>query len=314
MKVLLTGEGARAAELLAVMTAHRGTSVTARVSRDGTGANLPVHRTVESALSEAAADAVVLTGDIVPAVVVAVAAGSAPILIANPAWPTAAALRELQRIAEAGRPRVLLARDEGYSSCRATLAKYVASGRLGPIGHVSIEDSQVGDAVAVDGSRHWLHRAGPLLAQACGLFGTTAQDVMARVDEANGVTEAYVTTGRNIHLHYTGRWSAAVDSHRLWIEGTGGSLVADARAVWWRKRGWRFFVPVRAGGVARATSLAASWNRLIAEAGRTSDSIGDCAALAIAVAALQSTACRQSVPAGAGAASAAMGSRAGRPG
>lgn len=144
---------------------------------------------------------------------------------------------------------------------RRTIGKYLASGRIGSIGHVSIEDHQAGSGGAVDGSRYWLHRGGPLLAQACDLLGTGVQDVMARIDEAGGVTEAYLATHRGVHVHYSGLWNADVESHCLWIEGTGGSLKADARAVWWRKRGWRFFIPVRLGGVSPAVTPGSSSDR-----------------------------------------------------
>jgi predicted dehydrogenase len=150
-----------------------------------------------------------------------------------------------------------------------------ASGRLGSIGHVSIEDHQA-EATGGDGSGYWLRRGGPLLARACELLGTEAQEVMARIDERSAVTEAYLVTRRGVHVHFSGLWNADVDSHCLWIEGTGGSLRVDVRALWWRKRGWRFFLPIRPAG------------SLLATPGRAA---GD-----IAAAALASAARRQSEP------------------
>lgn len=295
MKVLLIGDGQRASELLAVMNAHPRTSVKARVARDAAPGDVPVYLTLEAALRAVAADAVVLAGEVDPPTAAAAAAGPLPILIANPARLTETAIQELQRATRGGTTRVMLARHTGYANCRETLAGYVGTGRLGAIGHVSIEDHRAGGDGAVDGVRHWMHRGGSLLAQSCELLGASAQDVMARIDDANQVTQAYVATSLGIHLHYSARWAAAIDSHCLWIEGTNGSLKVDGRAVWWRKRGWRFFVPIRLSGVADAISLSDSWARLVADAGQALSARDDGTAFDIAIAALLSSGRRQAV-------------------
>jgi hypothetical protein len=48
----------------------------------------------------------------------------------------------------------------------------------------------------------------------------------------------------SIHVQYYGSLTSNRSTHCWWIEGEKGVLWADRR-VWWRKRGWRFFFPMR---------------------------------------------------------------------
>ena len=139
----------------------------------------------------------------------------------------------------------------------------------------------------------------PDMVDSCLVFhmqrrGST-RNVMARIDDRHGVTEAYLETRRSIHVHYTGRWRAAADSHCLWIEGTKGSLKVDGRGTWWRKRGWRFFVPVRVGGIPGTAPPGFALDRATAYSRSPSAGADDRAVLGIALAALTSAMDRQPV-------------------
>jgi len=297
MKTVIVGDGPRAAEVLDAMKRHPRMAVAARVSRSGTQAELPVHPTLESALGAGLVDFVVLAGEFDSTAVASAVQGGRAVLFTDAPRLTDAALSALRQAASAGKAPLFLARDTGYAGGGRFLRRFLDSGRLGLIGHVSCEDRRAVVEGADDGAGHWLHRGGPLLAQVCGFLGTEAQDVMARIDDAHGVTEAYVATRGGIHVHYTGCWRAAVDSHCLWIEGTHGSLKCDGRGIWWRKRGWHVFIPVWVGGVSGAATLRAAVERVLAEVEKPSAAIDDCAAVGIFAAALASAASREPVSA-----------------
>jgi len=292
MKTVLVGDGPRATEVLGALNRHPRLVLTARVSRDRTQAVLPVHPTLESALGAGPVELVVLAGEFDLAAIMSAIQGARTVLLMDAPSLSDGSLSVLQHAASSGEARIFLARDPGYAGGGMALRRFLDSGRLGPLGHVSCEDRRSGPPGADGGEGHWLHRGGALLAQVCGCLGTEAQDVMARIDDQRGVTEAYVATRRGIHVHYTGCWRAAVDSHCLWIEGTKGSLKCDGRAIWWRKRGWRFFIPVGAGGVSGAATPQAAVERVMAEVGKPS-ATDDRAVLGIFAAALASAASRE---------------------
>ena len=292
MKTVLVGDGPRTSEVLAALQSHPGTTVSGRVSRHGSQGGVPVYPTLTAALGPVTADLVVLTGEIDSEDVAAAATNQRPILLADAAAHSEATVGALQKLAAGEKARVFLQRDADYGAS-ATLRRFLASGRLGPIGHLSCDDRRTGAPGSGDGGRYWLSRGGPLLAQVCALLGTGARDVMARIDDDHGVTEAYVETLRGIHVHYSGGWRALADSHCLWIEGAKGSLRTDGGQVWWRNRGWRFFVPVRLGGTPGAATLRATLDRVVAEIER--GGVGDRQALGIAGAALASAGSRQVV-------------------
>jgi hypothetical protein len=57
-------------------------------------------------------------------------------------------------------------------------------------------------------------------------------------------TEALLEMEHSIHVQYYGSLTSNRSAHCWCIEGEKGMLWADRR-VWWRKRGWRFFLPMR---------------------------------------------------------------------
>lgn len=293
MKTVFVGEGPRAVEVLEVLKTHPRTVVSGRVARAGGETTLPSHANLRSALAADSAGAIAFAGEFDAADLATARASRVPTFIADMASPSEATLRELATTSGTGNAGVFVGAGPAYSRARRALAAFLAGGRLGSIGHVSVEDTEAAAGAVTDGARHWLRRGGGLLAEVCGLLGTTALDVMGRIDEGNCVSEAYVATGRGVHVHYSARWNATADAHCTWLEGTGGSLRVDSRAVWWRKRGWRFFVPVHLGGVSRAAGLAASWSRVVAATEAKPSERDDRASLAIVSAVLISSSSRR---------------------
>jgi hypothetical protein len=293
MRAVLVGDGPHAAEVLHALKSHSRVVVAAQVAHGPAQAGIPVYPAMESALGAGPVELVVLAGDFDAAAIESVVRGAWPVLVANASRLSRDSLGVLRHAAGARKAGIYLARDPGYADGATTLRRLFDSGRLGLVGHVSCEDRRQGPLGVNDGAGHWLRRGGVLLTQVCGLMGTEAQDVMARIDDDHGVTEAYLATRRGIHVHYTGTWQAAVESHCLWIEGTKGALRCDGRAVWWRKRGWRFFVPVGLSDASGAAILHAAVDRIMVDLGKASAWADDHAALGIVVAALASAADRE---------------------
>ena len=295
MKTLLVGDGPGATAALGALQSPPRTVVAARVSSRRVPDGLPGHATVEDALASDPVDLVVFAGEFTAEMVTAIVQRTLPVLLIDAPKSPGLQLRTLMGATSAGRAGIHVARDPGYAGCTAAVKRFLAAGRLGSIGHVSVEDDRAATQGADDGARHWLTRGGVLLAQASEVLDCATRNVMARIDDRHGVTEAYLETRRSIHVHYTGRWRAAADSHCLWIEGTKGSLKVDGRGTWWRKRGWRFFVPVRVGGIPGTAPPGFALDRATAYSRSPSAGADDRAVLGIALAALTSAMDRQPV-------------------
>ena len=94
------------------------------------------------------------------------------------------------------------------------------------------------------------------------VFGVNPVRVLARADKvpwsgyAHGsTTEAFVEMEGGIHVHYRGELTSHRNEYELRIEGEHGGLRADLKRVWWRQRGWRFFMPLRQRPIPAATSV-----------------------------------------------------------
>jgi predicted dehydrogenase len=71
-------------------------------------------------------------------------------------------------------------------------------------------------------------------------------------DYASGAaTEALIRMEGNLPIVYLGTLTSHRYEYSLWIEGENGSLWTDRKRVWWRKKGARFFVPVKLVAVPR---------------------------------------------------------------
>ena len=183
--------------------------------------------------------------------------------------PFATAVAEGARIVEvarrAGRP-VMVGQNYRYRRCEQTLRQLLRDGKAGTITHVSYVDrrarpaqdsflSQVEYAQVLDvGADHFDSLR--------SMLGVNPVRVMAQCGKApwsaylhGSTTEASLEMEHNIHVQYYGSLSCNRCESDLWIEGTKGILRADQKRVWWRKRGWKFFLPLRLAKIPRGDGL-----------------------------------------------------------
>lgn len=153
---------------------------------------------------------------------------------------------------------VMVAQTHRYARGGRELRRLVRNGRIGTITHVSCLDRRARPARGSD----LAHADYPQLWNVAarhfdGLRAVLAANpvsVMARCGNApaseyrhGSTTEALLEMERNIHLQYHGSLTANRDEHVLWIEGEAGVLWTDGVRIWWRKRGWPVFLPIRWG-------------------------------------------------------------------
>jgi predicted dehydrogenase len=94
------------------------------------------------------------------------------------------------------------------------------------------------------------------------ILGLNAVAILCRVsnppwsDYPHGaITQALIEMERDVSVQYLGTLTSHRDEYSLWIEGDRGVLYTDRKRVWWRKRGWRFFLPLRKVSVPRGDEL-----------------------------------------------------------
>jgi predicted dehydrogenase len=69
------------------------------------------------------------------------------------------------------------------------------------------------------------------------------------------VTEALIEMERDTTVQYVGTLTSDRDEYSLWVEGEEGVLWTDRKRVWWRKKSWKFFLPVRKVSVPKGDAL-----------------------------------------------------------
>jgi predicted dehydrogenase len=174
--------------------------------------------------------------------------------------PFAASLTEATQVMEvsrrAGQP-VIVAQNGHDTHCETAVQRLVREGRIGTLTHVSCVDRRLSSAQG-----HSLMQADYVHVLDVGIhhfdslrrmLGVNPVSLMARCSKApwslyrhGSTTEALLEMEHNIHVQYHGSLTSNRDEHMLWIEGDRGVLWTDRSRLWWRKRGWRFFLPTRA--------------------------------------------------------------------
>jgi len=216
------------------------------------------HEDLEKALNNIKADAAIISSP--PAfhathAIMALEAGLA-VMIEK---PFAISVTEGVRIVEASRRTrcpVMVGQNYRYRRCEQTLRKLLCEGKVGTVTHVSYVDrcarpaqgnflSQVEYAQLLDvGADHFDSLR--------SILGVNPVRVIARCGKApwsgylhGSTTEGILEMENNINIQYYGSLTCNRDEYSLWIEGDKGVLRADQTHVWWRKRGWKFFLPLR---------------------------------------------------------------------
>ena len=95
-----------------------------------------------------------------------------------------------------------------------------------------------------------------------GMLGIDAVAVSFRVsnppwsDYRHGaVTEALIEMEGDVAVQYLGTLTSDRDEYSLWVEGEEGVLWTNRARVSWRKKGWRFFMPLRKVSVPKGDAL-----------------------------------------------------------
>lgn len=128
-----------------------------------------------------------------------------------------------------------------YAKARKAIDRFLNSGRIGDIGHISCIDRRMGGEIVSTGASQ--------LSQICDLLGRSPISVTARETNDGGrdCLQVFLQLDEHTVIHYFATNDDDPCGHELWIEGSGGSLKTDGNSVWWRKRGWPKFIPVRIG-------------------------------------------------------------------
>jgi predicted dehydrogenase len=213
---------------------------------------------LKKSLNQVKADAAIISSP--PAfraadVIMALEAGLAVLAEAPLAISVAEAVRILETARRSGSP-LIVGQDYRYRPCEQTMRELVHQGKVGTVTHVSYVDrrtrpsqgnflNHVDYAQLMDGGVHHFDSLRSIL-------GVNPVRVAGRCEKApwsmyqhGSTTEAIIEMENNIHIQYYGSLTGNRSESALWIEGDKGILRADQKRVWWRKRGWRFFLPVR---------------------------------------------------------------------
>ena len=167
-----------------------------------------------------------------------------------------------------------------------TLRQLIREGRIGTPTHVSCIDRR-SDPARADGAANLdyaqvLALGADDLNRLRNILGRDPVRMLARCTRAawstyrhGSTTEAFVEMTGGLHIHYYGSLTSNRSEHALRLEGDRGVLWTDRSLIWWRKRGWPVFVPIRSRSVPAGGKSAKPddepWTLAIVEAAIRSD-------------------------------------------
>jgi predicted dehydrogenase len=220
------------------------------------------------AFRDIAADAVIIASP--PALhasqaIAALEAGLA-VLVDTPFATSLSEAAAVVKVARRVERTVMEAQHYRYAPDQLILHQWVREGRVGTITHVSCSDRRSsptqGGFLAPTDYAQLLGVGAYHLDSLRTILGLNPVSVIARCSKApwsryqhGSTTEALLQMEHNVHIQYHGSLTSNRNDHALWIEGDRGVLWTDRSRLWWRKRGWRFFLPVRAHKVAAGGAL-----------------------------------------------------------
>ena len=255
MNVIHLGSGARNRLWIEAVQRYPGARSTALVSAESAavtagGSALPVFQTLGDALDKVGAEIAVVSGHQATDWATQALQAKLSVVMDEVGVVDGAGFRSLQSAATATGSSVHWPQRYRYARCENVLKRLIDSGRLGGIGHVSCIDQAKSDGVGDGQSPHVSTTGFEQFHALRRLFAVLPRKVMARLGPGPGSkdrTEAFLEFDGGLHVHYSGYTGAQRSSHELWVEGSEGSVRTDGNAVWWRKRGWRFFLPLKFG-------------------------------------------------------------------
>ena len=288
MELLHIGLGESARDWLGVVRSHRhitsvgGVDADAAARDQARNVGVASYESLEVALKEVTADAALVASPVesrAADVIAALEMGLA-VLVEPPLAPGVAAATQVMVAAQrAGRP-VVVAQTHRYGRCERAMRTLIREGKVGTVTHVSCIDRRTQALDGVAGGEMWQLRevAASHFDSLRGVLDTNPVRGMAQISNApwgleleGTTTEAFWEMEQKIPVQYYGSLTSNRDEFELRVEGEYGALRADRRRVWWRKRGARFFLPiripkVRAGDTVKGThpGAGALLNQLVA--------------------------------------------------
>src|SRR5262245_31244267 len=215
--------------------------------------NLSCSQDLQEILGKTKADAVIISG--VPwlraaQTIKSLEAGLSVLTEFPFATSLADAVRVLDASRRTGKPLLVAAQTD--ASGVTILRRLLDKKKVGTVTHVSWidrrsvsteEKASVSYSQLVSVGVHHLGRLRQIL-------GTDPMSLMARCSRSpwghfqyGSTTEAFVKMKNSIHVQYHGSLGSR-DEQTLWIEGDKGVLKAEKSRIWWRKLGWKFFLPL----------------------------------------------------------------------
>lgn len=224
------------------------------------GAALPTFGELDEALAAVQADAALIASPShlhAEQAERALAAGLA-VLIEKPFAPDVAQAQRVIAAAEAAKKPVLVAEQFRFVPAERTVRRVVSEGLLGEVSNVVLSDRRrmplamhgpwVKDLAYPQLSEIAIHHFDSLLS----FFGQRPTSIAARAfnpsgsDYASGAcTEALLEFERGLHVQYLGALTSNKFGYSLRIEGEGGDLWTNRKRVFVRRRGQKFFLPVK---------------------------------------------------------------------
>ena len=124
-----------------------------------------------------------------------------------------------------------------YAKSRKAIGRFLNSGRIGAIGHISCIDRRAGKPASPgmdDGGGDMVALGASQLSQICDLLGASPVSLTAREAKNNGRTclQVFLQLDECTVVHYFATFDDDPCGHELWIEGSGGSLKSDGNSVW----------------------------------------------------------------------------------
>lgn len=276
MDILHIGLGEKGRQWVEIVRGRRDATSVAGVDPDAASrqwmqrraSHVACYERLEEALQQVTADAAVVASPLASRAADAITALEAglAVMIEKPFAPNLAQGVQVMAAAHrTGRP-VLVAQNDRYRRCERALRTLLREGKVGTVTHVSCIDRRRQSAAAQDVSRvdyTQLHEvAAHHFDSLRGVLERNPVRVMAQSSQASGspdphgsTTEAFFEMEDHIPIQYYGSLTANRDAFELRIEGEYGALRMDGRRLWWRKRGSRFFLPMRMAKIPAVDAL-----------------------------------------------------------
>jgi predicted dehydrogenase/predicted AlkP superfamily phosphohydrolase/phosphomutase len=280
IRIIHIGTGARGRHWLEIVRDYPDASAVAYVDKDpkaldearklAGNANAGFFTDLPKALREVSADAALIaTPSALHAehALHALESGLA-VLTEKPFAMNLSEAREVIHKAETLGKHVIVAENYRFFAAERTVRQWIADDRLGRIATVTCVDRR-NQPPSTQGP--WVATiAYPQLAEIAVhhfdsfryLFGRNPLNIMTRTYNPPGshyqngaATEALIEMEENLSILYFGTLTSHRYEYSLWIEGEKGSLWTDRKRVWWRKKGARFFVPVKLVTVPKGDEL-----------------------------------------------------------